>query len=121
MTSPDAESTTTETQPYEVLNGEHGTINFMYRLLHTPGWQMSKPTARGAVWCRVNVGAHRAEVSIDSVCYRNSATLMMEAQAYLELSPGVVLAVESRISNSVPDAPRQFLAVLGSIRLDSRR
>jgi hypothetical protein len=120
MMPPDAESRTSETEPYEVLNWEHGTIGFRYRLLHTPGWQLSKLTGRGAVWCRLDVGGHRAEVSIDSVSPELGYPLML-AQAYLELSPGVVLAIESHISNSVPDAPRQFLAVLGSIRPDSGR
>jgi hypothetical protein len=116
---PDAESRTSKTEPNEVLNWEHGTINFMYRVIRTPGWQLSKPPGRGAVWCRADFGGRRGEVSIDSVLPELGYP-MMEARAYLELSPGVVLAIEGHISNSVADAPRQFLAVFGSIRPDSQ-
>lgn len=40
----------------------------------------------------------------------------MEAKAYLELSPGVVLAIESHLRGNFPDGIGQLLAVLASIR-----
>jgi hypothetical protein len=103
--------------PYEVLNWSSGAgnTNFMYRVLHTSGWQLSRPAGSGATWCEMQVAGHRLDFAADSVLPELHFPIV-EAKAYLELSPGVVLAIESHLRGNVPDGVRQLLAVLASMR-----
>lgn len=114
---PDVQSKVSKFEPYEVLNWSRGTgnINFMYRVLHTPGWQLSRPAGSGAMWCQMEVAGHRLDFAADSVLPEFHFPIM-EAKAYLELSPGVVLAIESHLRGNFPDGIGQLLAVLASIR-----
>lgn len=112
---PDAQSRVSTTHSVEVLNWSQGKINLMYRLLETPGWQLAKPDAAGATWCQMRVAGHRVEVAVDSVTPEHGFP-MMAARAYVELSRGVVLAVESHLQGAIPDGQQEFMAALASIR-----
>lgn len=67
------------------------------------------------MWCQMEVAGHRLDFAADSVLPEFHFPIM-EAKAYLELSPGLVLAIESHLRGNFPDGIGQLLAVLASIR-----
>lgn len=112
----DMRSNFSKLSPEEVLGWSKGggSIVLMYRVLHTSGWQLSKPAGSAATWCQMLVAGRRLEFAADSVTPEFHYPIM-KARAYLELSPGVVLAVESHLRGDVPDGLEQLLAVLASM------
>lgn len=107
--------------PEEVLGWSKGgaSMVIMYRVLHTTGWQLKRPDHSGGAWCQMQVAGHLMELTADSVMPQFHYPIM-KVKAYCELSPGVVLAIESHLRGDFPDGLNQLLAVLASIRQTHR-